>query len=179
MRVQKVISSEAAAFHALRPANLFSSEAWCNCYDERLQRFYLLDSNDKAVGGFVAFEGGKGGLTTLITAPFAPHVGLFAEENKNNPVKVNSFRKEIIEAMASVDRVVVSGHASNPADMSVCGELRRLKPHIFANGGDRTRKNIPEVGICNEIGCKIIFNVGRGGKIRSSSELVANFAKES
>lgn len=83
-------------------------------------------------------------------------------------------RKEIIEAFAGVDKVVLSGHKANPDDMSVCNELKKIRPHIFANGGDRTARNIPEVAVCKEFGCKMIFNVGRGGKIQSSSWLLRN-----
>lgn len=53
--------------------------------------------------------------------------------------------------------------------MSVSRELRILKPAIFANGGDRFKDNIPEVKACEEIGCRMVFNVGRGGKVQSSS----------
>ncbi len=81
-------------------------------------------------------------------------------------------RKEVLEAIKYVDEVVISKHKHDPEDMSVTEELRRLKPDIFANGGDRTRKNVPEDAVCKRIGCKMVFNVGEGGKIQSSSELV-------
>jgi len=83
-------------------------------------------------------------------------------------------RKEIIKAIRYVDKVILTGHQKNPKDMSVCKELKKLKPDIFANGGDRTRKNIPEVAVCRAIGCKMAFNVGYGGKIQSSSWLLQN-----
>ena len=80
-------------------------------------------------------------------------------------------RKEIIEEFTCVDKVVITHHPKNPKDMSICAELERIQPDIFANGGDRTKKNIPEVATCNKIGCKMVFNVG-GGKIQSSSWLL-------
>lgn len=83
-------------------------------------------------------------------------------------------RKKIIEAIKWVDRVVISGHGKNPKDMSISRELLKLKPDIFANGGDRTKKNIPEVAVCKKIGCKMVFNVG-GGKAQSSSWLLKKF----
>lgn len=83
-------------------------------------------------------------------------------------------RKEIIEALRCVDRVVLTGHGPNPDDMSVCAELHALKPDIFANGGDRNHNNIPEVAVCEDLGCKIVFNVGKGGKVQSSSWLINN-----
>ncbi len=90
-------------------------------------------------------------------------------------------RVEIIKALRSVDDVFVTLHASDPKDMSVCKELDIVRPHIFANGGDRTRKNIPEIEICKSIGSKVLFGVGKGGKIQSSSKLVefVQFAKKS
>ena len=88
-------------------------------------------------------------------------------------------RKEIIEAFAAVDRVILSKHKKNTKDISVCEEIRKIKPHIFANGGDRKPDwyPIPEVALCEEFGIKMIYNVGRGGKVRSSSELVKKYSK--
>ena len=85
-------------------------------------------------------------------------------------------RKEIIEAITGVDRVVLTRHPENPKDMSVCADLRRLKPDIFANGGDRHQTNVPEVPTCASIGCKMVFNVGRSGKVQSSSWLLDAYA---
>lgn len=84
-------------------------------------------------------------------------------------------RKELIESLSVVDRVVISKHTPNPDDMSVLNELRNVKPDIFANGGDRTEKNIPEIDVCNEISCEMVFNVGEGGKVQSSSWLLKEF----
>ena len=87
-------------------------------------------------------------------------------------------RKEIIEALSCVDEVVISGHSQNTKDISVCKELRKIRPHIFANGGDRFADNIPEFKLCNKLGIKMVFNVGHGGKIRSSSELLKEYSKK-
>lgn len=86
-------------------------------------------------------------------------------------------RKAILEALADVDRVVLTRHPPDPQDMSVCRDLRRIRPDIYANGGDRTRRNIPETAVAKEIDCALKFNVGRGGKIQSSSWILANYAK--
>ncbi len=87
-------------------------------------------------------------------------------------------RKEIIEAFRCVDRVVLSKHGRNPYDMSVARDLEALKPHIFANGGDRKPGNIrtEESRICSQIGCREIFNIG-GGKIQSSAKLIKHVFK--
>jgi D-beta-D-heptose 7-phosphate kinase/D-beta-D-heptose 1-phosphate adenosyltransferase len=87
-------------------------------------------------------------------------------------------RAEIIRALRAVDDVIITGHPANPSDMSVCAELAALKPSIFANGGDRKLDNIPEVAVCDAINCKMIFNIGDGGKIQSSSWLLADYLKK-
>lgn len=87
-------------------------------------------------------------------------------------------RKEVIEALWPVDRVFITKHKKNPKDVSVSAELRILKPDIFANGGDRKLDNIPEVVVCDEIGCQTVFNIGRGGKVQSSSWLLDKYKKD-
>ena len=94
-------------------------------------------------------------------------------------------RKEIIEAFEPVDRVIISNHKKSTRDMSVCMGLIKIKPHIFANGGDRDEKdaNNPNSSLYKErkihkkLGIKMIYNVGHGGKVQSSSELVKKVQK--
>jgi D-beta-D-heptose 7-phosphate kinase/D-beta-D-heptose 1-phosphate adenosyltransferase len=83
-------------------------------------------------------------------------------------------RKEILEALEAVDRVVISSHKKNTKDISVCEDIKLIRPHIFANGGDRKPDGdpVPEVAVCEELGIEMVYNVGHGGKIRSSSDLV-------
>jgi D-beta-D-heptose 7-phosphate kinase/D-beta-D-heptose 1-phosphate adenosyltransferase len=80
-------------------------------------------------------------------------------------------RKEVIKAFRAVDEVVLTKHEAGTTDMSICKTLEKLRPDVFANGGDRKLDNIPEVTTCEAIGCEMVFNVGRGGKVQSSSEL--------
>ena len=87
-------------------------------------------------------------------------------------------RKEIIAALAAVDDVILSSHRADAEDMSVNAELKKLRPHVFVNGGDRTANNIPETAVCKTMKCKMVFSVGRGGKIQSSSWLVSDRAKK-
>lgn len=92
-------------------------------------------------------------------------------------------RKEVIEALRDVDRVVLTGHAGNPENMSVCHELEELRPDIFAQGGDRTKEDgqnpessqTPEVVLCERLGIKIVHGVGHGGKVQSSSWLLKKY----
>ena len=89
-------------------------------------------------------------------------------------------RKEIIEALGCVDEVIITKHSKKTKDISVCKELRKIRPDIFANGGDRKPDGdpVPEVAVCKELGIKIVYNVGRGGKVRSSSELLKEYSKK-
>lgn len=86
-------------------------------------------------------------------------------------------RKTILEAIRYIDKVILTSHPAKPKDMSVSKELLKLKPDIFANGGDRTKKNIPEVEVCQKIGCQMVFGVG-GRKIQSSSWLIKKAIKK-
>ena len=94
-------------------------------------------------------------------------------------------RKEIIEAIIGVDEVIISGHTKNTKDMSICEELMKIKPDIFANGGDRDEKNAQDpnsflykdIQMCKNLDIEMVFNVGRGGKVRSSSELLKEYSK--
>jgi D-beta-D-heptose 7-phosphate kinase/D-beta-D-heptose 1-phosphate adenosyltransferase len=79
-------------------------------------------------------------------------------------------RAEIIRALGA-DRVYITKHKENDPDRSVCNALRATRPDIFANGGDRGKGTVPEVDVCNELGIRMIFNVGHGGKVQSSSWL--------
>lgn len=89
-------------------------------------------------------------------------------------------RKELIEAIKGVDRVVLTGHKPNPTDMSVCAELKKIRPDIFAQGGDRDLKNIPpcEIELQKTIGYKVVENVGHGGKVQSSSWLLGKYVQK-
>jgi D-beta-D-heptose 7-phosphate kinase/D-beta-D-heptose 1-phosphate adenosyltransferase len=77
-------------------------------------------------------------------------------------------RKEVLLALQGVDHV----ESVEDADGTVCEALRRLQPTMFGNGGDRNPANTPEQQVCEELGIELMWNLGRGGKIQSSSELV-------
>ncbi len=94
-------------------------------------------------------------------------------------------RKEVIEALKPVDRVILTRHKKSDKvfgrstkEYSVCRELEELKPDIFANGGDRFKDDVPEVETCKKLGIKMVFNIGRGGKIQSSSWLLEKYVKK-
>ncbi len=99
-------------------------------------------------------------------------------KKKGKEFMSESERKEILESLRVVDRVYLTGHAEGVDDMSVCDTLKELKPHIFANGGDRKPDGdpVPEVETCEKLGIKMVYNVGHGGKVQSSSWLLDTYA---
>ncbi len=68
-------------------------------------------------------------------------------------------------ALTMVDEVFLS----IDKDKTVCASLEAIKPHIFANGGDRSVGEVPESKICQKH--NIVMTDGLGDKIRSSSDL--------
>lgn len=79
-------------------------------------------------------------------------------------------RKELIDSMKYVDEVV----DCIDDDLTVCKTLEKLKPDIFAKGGDRTLKNIPEKRVCQKLNIKMVFGIG-GKKVQSSSWLLEKY----
>ncbi len=75
-------------------------------------------------------------------------------------------RKKIVESLKFVDEVT----GSIDKDQTQCRTLEKLKPDIFAKGGDRNSGNIPEKEVCGKFGIKIVD--GLGEKIQSSSWLI-------
>ena len=83
--------------------------------------------------------------------------------NQADRIKIISAIKWVDHAFLSIDK-----------DMTVCRSLIKLKPDIFAQGGDRHQGNIPEADICRQLKIKMVD--GLGGKIRSSSILISKAA---
>lgn len=82
-------------------------------------------------------------------------------------------RIKIIKALKDVDEVFLS----IDKDKTVCKSLAKVKPDIFANGGDRKNLNdVPEYEICQKLKIKMVDGLGR--KIRSSSILIADAAQK-
>jgi len=81
-------------------------------------------------------------------------------------------RAELIRSIKYVDDVYVL-----QSDRNDVGEaIEKFRPDIFANGGDRKDEaSIPEAATCKKLGVEMIFNVGKSGKIRSSSELLKKY----
>jgi len=81
-------------------------------------------------------------------------------------------RLKIIAALRDVDEVFLS----IDKDPTVCKSLAKVHPDIFANGGDRKNLNdVPEFGVCQKLGIKMVDGLGK--KIRASSSLIAAAAE--
>ncbi|MHA2063092.1 MAG: adenylyltransferase/cytidyltransferase family protein [Candidatus Thorarchaeota archaeon] len=63
-------------------------------------------------------------------------------------------------------------------DETAIDAIRILKPDYFANGGDRTKKNVPEQAICDALSVEMLWGVGGEDKPQSSSELVRRAMKQ-
>ena len=92
----------------------------------------------------------------------------FLERKKGNPFMNAAERAEIIAGIRGVDAAIIW----DDGGQTVVGAIEILKPDYFTKGGDRAApEDIPEWDICEEVGCKVIFNVG-GEKVQSSSWLI-------
>jgi cytidyltransferase-like protein len=81
-------------------------------------------------------------------------------------------RIRIVGALKSVDKVFLS----IDKDKTVIESLKKIKPDIFANGGDRKNINdVPEAEICQQLGIEMVDGLGK--KNRASSKLIANYQK--
>tara|TARA_Y100000310_G_scaffold60017_1_gene55403 strand:+ start:690 stop:1157 length:468 start_codon:yes stop_codon:yes gene_type:complete len=77
--------------------------------------------------------------------------------------------EERVEIIKSI-KGVTSSLGTDDSDNTVCEALRKYRPDYFANGGDRTNTNTPEMAVCEELGIEMLWEVG-GGKVQSSSAL--------
>ena len=84
-------------------------------------------------------------------------------------------RAALIRGIKYVDDVYILETERN----DVGEAIEKIRPHIFANGGDRKDESvIPEAKICKELGVEMAFNVGPSGKIRSSSEILEEYMRK-
>jgi cytidyltransferase-like protein len=95
---------------------------------------------------------------------------------KGKPFMDIQERKLILANLKSVDGVV----EFNDDDGSACDLIKqviRWRPPmtekiIFANGGDRTKENIPEMGVDYGFPVEFVFGIGGDNKTNSSSWLL-------
>lgn len=87
------------------------------------------------------------------------------------PFMSQADRLKIVKALRDVDEVFLS----IDKDITVCKSLAKVKPHVFANGGDRKNlTNVPEFPVCQKLNIEMVDGLGK--KIRASSEMIAQAA---
>lgn len=96
-------------------------------------------------------------------------------QDEQERLKIISNIKDVGLAFLSVDN-----------DPSVCNSLRLIfskyrndpffEEMIFCNGGDRKEGGVPEDILTDELGIRMVYNVG-GEKVQSSSELLKKVTK--
>ena len=87
-------------------------------------------------------------------------------------------RVEIVRSIKGVRYAMTFDDDDNSANHLI-KRVRKIHPKAtiaFANGGDRTKENIPEIEVAKENNVELIWNMG-GGKIQSSSTLVEESRK--
>lgn len=101
-------------------------------------------------------------------------VGLNSDDwltrKKGRPFMPYNERKIIIEELNVVDEVIVFDDSDDTASDAIRQVLSKYQndEYIFANGGDRTKENIPEMQVFHPR-LKFEFGVGGGNKANSSS----------
>jgi cytidyltransferase-like protein len=87
-------------------------------------------------------------------------------------------RSRIIESLAVVDKVVCYPDADGSSKNTITG-IRAMYPDaiiIFANGGDRTKENIPEMDLVDD-NLEFVFGVGGEDKKNSSSWILKEWSQ--
>ena len=146
-------------------------------------------------GGFDPVH--KGHLRMFREASWLGHqvvVGLNSDEwlirKKERPFMEFKERKEILEGFKYINQVL----PFDDSDDTACGLIKQVRTIYngsgfnynyldanptgeseytlyFANGGDRTTDNVPEMEVCKNLGVEMLWGIG-GGKIQSSSWLI-------
>ena len=98
----------------------------------------------------------------------------FLRRKKGKPFMDLKARCQVVSCMRTVDYVIPFEIED---DDTVCEALRVIRPHVFTKGGDRTdMSNIPEWGVCTELGIEVISGVGLD-KAWSSSDYLETWGR--
>lgn len=97
----------------------------------------------------------------------------FLRDKKGAAFQDLATRCRIVACMRGVDVVIPY---ESETDMTVVGALKKIRPHYFTKGGDRTdMSNIAEWPLSQEMGFDIVTQVGLD-KEWSSSDMLARWA---
>ncbi len=87
-------------------------------------------------------------------------------------------RQEIISGINGVDKVIISSHKKNIKDISICEDIKKIKPDIFAVGGSKSNRDTREIKLCKSLGIKVAFNLGKG-KIKNPKDFIKEIKEQS
>lgn len=99
------------------------------------------------------------------------------KRKKGKPFMTFKERTSVIRELECVHAVIKFDDSDGTAKQAILDTMTAY-PHcdiIFANGGDRTNKNIPELELCNEYDIIVEFGVGGEDKKQSSSALLSDW----
>jgi cytidyltransferase-like protein len=99
----------------------------------------------------------------------------FPRQKKGKPFQDLKTRCLVVAALRGVDYVVPFEIAG---DQTVSVALERLRPTVFANGGDREDPTtIPEWAVCERVGIQLVTRVG-ADKAWSSSDMLKRWESD-
>ena len=98
----------------------------------------------------------------------------FLREKKGRPFMDLQTRCLLVSCIREVDYVIPFEIEDDP---TVCEALRKIRPHVFTKGGDRTDyTNIPEWEICQDLSIELVPQVGLQ-KEWSSSDFLSDWVE--
>jgi len=100
---------------------------------------------------------------------------IWLERKKGKPFMTFNERKSILEAIQYVDEVIDFEDDKKGSCINALQKIKKFYPDdeiLFANGDDRTKKNIPEMSV-SEV--EFLFSVGGDDKKNSSSWILNNW----
>ena len=83
--------------------------------------------------------------------------------------------------VSNIKSVFLTYQNYDDSDNSSCDLIRKARADFpnaeiaYANGGDRTKANVPEQAICDELNVKLLWEIGGNYKANSSSSILKNW----
>lgn len=109
----------------------------------------------------------------------APNTDEWLTQKKGKPFLSWSERAIILSNLKAVDSIIEFDDSDGSAKDAILHVRQKnpLSKIIFANGGDRTKENIPEMDIKDD-NLEFVFAVGGDTKANSSSWILKNWQKQ-
>lgn len=102
MKVRNINNSETDAYFKLAQSlgSVFNSQSWLQLYGDDVKLIGIFDKQEKLIGGFYYFAGKRGFLKHINNPPFTPNIGLFFNVKSQNPAKLMSEQKAVMNSIA-------------------------------------------------------------------------------